>query len=577
MGCHDQVGAKKFAKSTHAPLSCTDCHSDVTAVPHEKTPVKPTCETCHADAVAAWNNSLHAKAVKDGSARGAKCADCHGGAHEVTKLERSDIPKKCSSCHAQQFVMDKAGLSPQPAMSYSQSVHGRAVANGSTKAAVCTDCHDHHDVRAGNDPQSGIFKFNVGRTCSRCHAAVAGQYSTGVHAKALAHGNWNAPTCTSCHGIHTIAKTNDPVRGPRASCLHCHEGVRLSEEFAVAKNRVSTYQQSYHGLARRGGSKVAADCASCHGAHEILPSSDPRSAIHPNNLVKTCGKCHEGTQENFARGKVHLTADDVSDKPAMANTWIRRIYIGLIAGTIGFMVLHNLLAWVFKVREARRRRGAVVTRMNRNQRLQHLIFVISFFVLVITGFALAWPDSILGSIFGESPRRIIHRVAGVIMIIVGLYHLGYMTFTAEGRKGLRDFWIRIKDATDLLTTLRYYLGLSKERPQYARFNYAEKMEYWAGMWGTIVMAITGLVIWYFVEVATWIPRWWIDIATTIHFWEAVLATASIVVWHLYQVIFDPDIYPMNFSWYDGKMSDKLYHHEHGLDPEPPAVEEREDA
>jgi hypothetical protein len=111
----------------------------------------------------------------------------------------------------------------------------------------------------------------------------------------------------------------------------------------------------------------------------------------------------------------------------------------------------------------------------------------------------------------------------------------------------------------------YYLGLESERPTFARFNYAEKAEYWALVWGLLVMAATGLLLWFKVLVSVWLPRWWMDVATAIHFYEAVLATLAIIVWHFYQVFFDPDVYPMNWAWWDGKMPLEHYEEEHGLD------------
>lgn len=566
LACHDTVHAEKFSASVHAPLDCTGCHADINQVPHDPAPKKVDCASCHTEAVEAWNHSLHAKAGAAGRGKGPGCQDCHGSAHEIQPMQRAKIPQLCSSCHAQKFVMQKAGLSAQPAISYQESVHGQAVAKGSTRAAVCTDCHDSHNVRPANDPQSGIFKFNVGRTCGQCHAAIAGQYHDSVHGKALARGNGSTPVCTDCHGIHTISNAEDLARGPRASCARCHEGVRLNQELGVAATRVSSYESSYHGLARQLGSATAADCASCHGAHDVLPSSDPRSAIHPSNLTKTCGKCHPGAQTNFTRGKVHLSAGETDDTGSLINTWIRRIYIVLIVLTIGFMVLHNLLIWWRKAQAARRASGRTVVRMNLNQRIQHFILVISFVVLVISGFALAWPDSLLAKICGpENIRRMIHRIAAVVMIVLGIYHLGYMTLTREGRRGLRDFWFRFSDGKDLIAVLR------NRHPRAGRFTYAEKAEYWAGLWGTIVMAITGLMIWYSVDVATWIPRWWIDVATTIHYYEAILATLAIIVWHIYHVVFDPDVYPMNWAWFDGKVSEEEFKKEHPL-----AVEKAQD-
>jgi formate dehydrogenase gamma subunit len=571
LACHDQVNASKFVASVHGPMQCTDCHADVTAAPHEVKPKKVDCSGCHSDTVAAWGNSLHATTP---SGRGPACLDCHGSPHEILPSSdkqsatfHTNIPKTCEHCHAQKFVIEKAGLTTQPAMSYQDSVHGRATARGSMKAAVCTDCHDAHAVLAGNNPQSSIFKFNVPRTCGKCHAAIAAAYGKGVHGRALARGNGSTPTCTDCHGIHAITKVNDPARGPRASCAHCHEGVRLTQEFAVPPDRVSSYAASYHGMARKFGSNVAADCASCHGAHDILPSNDPKSAVNKANLPKTCGKCHQGAQANFGKGKMHITANDKADAPSQAVSWIRWIYIFLIIGTIGGMLLHNVIIWVSKARAKRRAADRTVTRMTLNQRIQHVVFAVSFIVLVISGFALVWPESVLAHLFGsgEQLRRWVHRGAAIVLIVIGIYHLAYMAGTKEGRKGLRDFWFRFKDAKDLFAVMRYYLGLTKEKPQFGRFNYAEKVEYWAGMWGTIVMAITGALIWFSVTVTNWMPRWWIDIATAIHFYEGVLATLAIIIWHFYQVIFDPDIYPISWTWFDGKISEHQQEEEHGLE------------
>ena len=123
------------------------------------------------------------------------------------------------------------------------------------------------------------------------------------------------------------------------------------------------------------------------------------------------------------------------------------------------------------------------------------------------------------------------------------------------------------DAIDARDTMRHYLGFNVPKPQFKRFNYAEKAEYWALVWGTIVMASTGLALWFKVVVGHVLPRWWLDAATAIHFYEAVLATLAILVWHFYQVFFDPDTYPMNWAWFDGKMSIEHYQEEHGLDNE----------
>jgi cytochrome b subunit of formate dehydrogenase len=208
--------------------------------------------------------------------------------------------------------------------------------------------------------------------------------------------------------------------------------------------------------------------------------------------------------------------------------------------------------------------------MSRNQRAQHALLFTSFAVLVLTGFALKFPDSWFGYLLfgmGENLRRIIHRIAGTVLIGVGIYHLCYAAFTRDGRRMLRDIWFLARDAADALGNLRYYLGAGVPKPEFGRFTYAEKAEYWALVWGSIVMAVTGIMLWAKVAVGNLLPRWWLDVATAIHFYEAVLATLAIVVWHFYQVFFDPDTYPMNWAWWDGQMPLEHYRSEHPLDLE----------
>ncbi len=210
-----------------------------------------------------------------------------------------------------------------------------------------------------------------------------------------------------------------------------------------------------------------------------------------------------------------------------------------------------------------------MTRMTVNQRWQHLILLSSFIVLVITGFALKFPDTWFAHTLGmgENLRGIIHRIAGVVLIGAGIYHVFYLAIAREGRRLLRDIAPRPKDAFDALATMRYYLGLSGEKPKFGRFNYAEKAEYWALVWGTALMGLTGIMIWAKVWVGDLLARWWVDVATAVHFYEAILATLAIIVWHFYQVFFDPDVYPMNWAWWDGKMPVEQYRHEHELDAE----------
>ncbi len=572
------VDDAKFKASIHGTFGCTDCHTDIKAFPHEPTPVKPVCATCHADQQAAYDHGIHASSARAGNTNVAKCQDCHGNVHAIlpasdpqSKVARGNIPQTCGACHGQKFVMASSGISSAPFLSYQQSVHGKAVAAGSDKAAVCTDCHGEHDILPATDPKSPINKFNVPITCAKCHDTIKQQYVQSIHGQAIARGNWQAPVCTDCHGIHTIKGPSDPNSSVAAAnvgnaCAQCHGSVRLSNEFGMPSGRVTSYLSSYHGMASKMGSATVANCASCHGVHNILPSSDPRSKINHANLANTCGKCHPGANDKFVSFKVHSDGLAKADFGSKVIAYISKFYIWMIVAVIGGMVLHNLI--VFRKKMILRRIGQprILFRMTLEQRIQHLLLLTSFFILVLTGFALRYPGSWLGTVFiNEAVRRIVHRLAAVVMIVVGLYHIWYLATKPDGRQLMKDMLPDWKDVTDVRDAFRYYLGQSQQRPLFRRFTYAEKAEYWALVWGIFVMAATGLMVWFKIGVGVRVPGWWVDVALTIHWYEAILATLAIVVWHLYSVIFDPDTYPMNWAWYDGKMSIEHYEHEHPLD------------
>jgi formate dehydrogenase gamma subunit len=296
--------------------------------------------------------------------------------------------------------------------------------------------------------------------------------------------------------------------------------------------------------------------------------------INANNLTHTCGQCHVGASENFTKGKIHLAsalATDVSspDLAIQGTRIVRFIYLPLIVIVIGGMLVHNALVWSKKAAEKRSRAQRTILRLTRSQRVQHWLLLSSFILLVLSGFALQYPESWLAWLLGSNEyfRRIIHRIAAVVMLVTGAYHLFYLGFIPEGRQWVKDMMPRWKDVTDLANNFGYYLGIRAARPKIARFGYAEKAEYWAVVWGTIIMGLTGLMIWFKIGIFGFLPRWAIDVAIAIHFYEAILATLAIIVWHFYHVIFDPDVYPINWAFLDGRMTEAAYKEEHELDYE----------
>ncbi|MEO7970917.1 MAG: cytochrome b/b6 domain-containing protein [bacterium] len=559
-------------------MRCQGCHRPGKTLPYL------AGSLFHALPHNAYDHSFHAQAIQNG-VKAAACLDCHTRNGDMTTIlpaddpqstiNRAKIAETCGRCHGDNSVMQGSGISNQPFLSYRESVHAKAVARGNARAAVCTDCHNSHDIQPASDSKSSIAKFNIPSTCGKCHATEASEFLQSVHGAAIMRGVSRAPVCTDCHGIHNITMPFDqktaaisPAVGTE-SCAKCHEGVTLTEEFGVASGRVSSYKDSYHGLASQLGSRVVANCASCHGVHNILPSSDPRSMINAGNLQQTCGQCHVGASANFTKGKIHLDSGYVSnvathDMGARGTSIVRWIYVPLIILTIGGMALHNALVWRKKA-AAKRHQPRTIVRLTANQRAQHWLLLSSFMVLVLSGFALQYPDSWFALGATEWLRRIVHRVAAVVMLLAGAYHILYLTLSKEGRTWVKDMLPAVKDVKDLFGNFAYYLGLSKDKPKIARFGYAEKAEYWAVVWGTIIMGLTGLMIWFKISVFSFLARWWIDIALAVHFYEAVLATLAIIVWHFYHVIFDPDVYPLNFALIDGKVSEEAYKEEHELD------------
>ena len=138
---------------------------------------------------------------------------------------------------------------------------------------------------------------------------------------------------------------------------------------------------------------------------------------------------------------------------------------------------------------------------------------------------------------------------------------------SRGRQLVKDLWFRLQDARDVVAVLKYNLGLTPVKPRLDRFSYIEKAEYWALIWGTLVMAATGFAMWFDNSFLDLFGKVGYDVARTIHYYEAWLATLAIIVWHFYFVIFNPDSYPMNTAWFTGMLSEREMEEEHPLELE----------
>lgn len=286
------VDEKIIKKSAHAKRACTDCHADVTEIPHFEPPKRVACTRCH---------------------------------------------YKGNPVGAPQEVNYDA---------YKQSVHGVSALKGNPKAPICQDCHGAHDVRSHTDFESHVFRLNIPKDCGKCHIDVYSIYRESVHGQAIYEANnQDAPVCTNCHGEHNIRSPKDPQSKVypthiAESCSRCHETVSIMEKYGIKAEQVATYQDSFHGIASRFGSKTVANCSSCHGFHDIRKSEDPRSSVNINNIPKTCGKCHSGANINFAKGKIHV---DPKSKEAGLIFYVSFFFKWLTILTMAGLITHIFL------------------------------------------------------------------------------------------------------------------------------------------------------------------------------------------------------------------------------------------
>ena len=332
-------------------------------------------------------------------------------------------------------------------------------------------------------------------------------------------------------------------------------------------------------MASEKGDLKVANCASCHGVHNIYKSEDARSTVNTANLTTTCGQCHPNASATFASIQVHPTnvpatgpgvvpsPTAIKERPA---EMVRRVYVVLILLVIGGMAAHNVVLWTWHVREKRRRERTAkkVARFSRFEVVEHAANLIVFFTLVLTGFALKFPDAGWVNLterlgMTESVRGITHRTAAVLMIILAITHTCFLLFTKRGRRDLMALRFGIRDITDAIQNVGFHLGLTKTRPHFPRFDYGEKAEYLALIWGTTVMILTGLILWFPTIATRYLPAWGFPVSEVVHYYEAWLAFLAIVVWHLYFVIASPEVYPLNLTFLDGKATEHHLLEKHG--------------
>ncbi|MFN8670147.1 MAG: hypothetical protein U0164_23385 [Gemmatimonadaceae bacterium] len=350
--------------SRHQTLVCADCHAGYNdGYPHTKVPqVALTCAHCHEDQGAAYDRSIHAPNFKkEGDAP--TCASCHS-AHRVLGADdpRSptyplNVAQLCGSCHNKKKILEAYFDKPADSTArtavkdFRKSAHGLAMSKaGLTVSATCSDCHDAHRVLPADSAASTLNRRNVKNTCGACHAGMLATYDSSAHGQALAKGDTTetgnkAPVCVECHGGHKVVEADDPAwfAGVVQECGTCH------------KRLLETYFETYHGKASTLGYGIAAKCSDCHTAHAMLEAKDPKSSVHKDNLVETCGACHQGANANFVAYKPHGDPRDKDKNPELYWVWL--FMTTLLVGVFSFFGIHSLL-WFLRLLSVRKERAA---------------------------------------------------------------------------------------------------------------------------------------------------------------------------------------------------------------------------
>ncbi|MBM2814198.1 MAG: doubled protein [Ignavibacteria bacterium] len=565
--------------SMHKKINCTQCHSNLT--PSTKRPCatitqQVNCASCHDKVGDEYNKSIHGKLLVRGDTMAPTCKECHG-THNI--LDRRDpkspvfsqnIPGLCGKCHLEG---KKAAVriasemkSHQIVDKYRESIHGKGLfKSGLTVTATCTGCHTAHRELPKTDPESSINPKNIPNTCGTCHYGINEIYKNSIHSKEFnTKTDKKLPGCNDCHLSHTIESTHqDSFRlHIMMSCGKCHQQIS------------NTYFDTYHGKASRLGASRTAKCHDCHGSHDILPATNLNSHLSRNNVLTTCQKCHKGASKRFAGYFTHATHHDPDKYPWLYYTfWAMTT---LLLTVFAFSWLHTLM-WLPKALQIRRMhktrvceneedKDILITRFKPLNRALHICMVISFLALAATGMILkfaytgfsSWVVNVIG---GVETAGLIHRSAALLLIFVFLVHVYDLIKRKKPEFGTwknlvfgRDsMMFNMKDLIDLVSSVKWFLGIGR-RPEYGRWTYWEKFDYFAVFWGVFIIGSTGMMLWFPGFFTKLLPGSLLNIATIVHSDEALLAAGFIFTVHFFNTHFRPEKFPMDTVVFTGYMT-----------------------
>ena len=588
------VRPELFEKSAHAKVSCVQCHSTITETPHEAKLPKVDCASCHQDAVTQFSHSVHGVKLGKTGRPAATCASCHGGnAHELLPAKHVDSPVSkfnlittCAQCHEDEKVIAEMGIHSRTAVGdFRDSIHGRGLFQmGLNVAPSCNDCHGVHDIKSSQDVASHTHKSQLSATCTACHVGIEKTMSASVHGVALAKGDEKAPVCTDCHSAHQIERPSNAhfKLTSDQSCGKCHE------------SQAANYHETYHGKAmalnRPGTAPAVAACYDCHGHHDVFPTDDPRSKLHQANIVKTCAECHTGANASFTQYQPHANPHDGENYPLLNGVFL--FMTSLLLGVFAFFGIHTLF-WLGRMvvvylkdpaawraaRQAAHHDAETYRRFTPFERFLHMLVATSFLMLVITGMPLKfyytdWAKVLFNLLGGPESAATLHHLAAIVTFGYFALHLGSLATSfwrnrgavcdpATGRFQLRRVWGALfgpdsmapsfQDLRDIIAHVKWFFGRG-ERPQFDRWTYWERFDYLAVFWGVAMIGVSGLILWFPVFFAQFLPGWAINIAVVIHSDEALLAAGFIFTFHFFNTHFRIDRFPMDTVIFSGRIS-----------------------
>ena len=566
------VDASELSHSMHVKQACSQCHIGVSPSrlrPCETITQKVDCGSCHPEIAQQYQQSTHGQLFAKNDANAPTCIECHGTHGVLGKGDPSSptyptkVPDLCAKCHRQgeKAAVRYTGTEKEIVERYTESIHGKGLLkSGLVVTAMCTSCHTTHRELPSADPSSSVNPRNVPATCGKCHNGIQEQFEKSVHSRKITNTKEPLPVCNDCHSAHTITRTDDEgfKLTIMTQCGRCHE--------AIAK----TYFDTYHGKVSQLGYTKTAKCYDCHGSHDILKVTDPRSHLSRANVVATCQKCHAGATRRFAGYLTHATHHDPARYPYLF--WTFWAMTGLLIGTFTAGGAHTLL-WLPRALQMRKQinrtpaaaQTSEYLRFTRLNRIQHAVMIVSFMCLALTGLTLkfsytSWASVVSHMLGGFESAGLIHRFAASFMVGVFVSHIIDLV-RRKRREGLT--WRKMlfgpdsmipnrKDLRQFIGSIKWFLGIGN-RPAFGRWTYWEKFDYFAVFWGIFVIGSTGLTLWFPEFFTRFLPGSFLNLATVIHSDEALLATGFIFTVHFFNTHLRPEKFPMDIVVFTGRM------------------------